>query len=106
MANKKKNSALSADLKNQLVAKMKNKAVVTPRAVAAPIRERVPHFDATLTDFSKHPDYEQIQLQTLFTDPTQMRSPYFRDHTSRAGAVSEIDDQACLLYTSPSPRDS
>ena len=100
MAKKKVNGGLSADLKNQLVERMKKKTAMAPRAVAAPIRERVPHFDATLTDFSKHPDYEQIQLQTLFADHTKMRSPYFRDHTSRAGAVSEIDDQPVVNFGS------
>ena len=91
---------MSADLKNQLVAKMKKKTAMAPRAVAAPVRERMPYFDATLTDFSKHPDYEQIQLQTLFADHTKMRSPYFRDHTSKAGAVSEIADQAVVNFGS------
>ncbi|MEP3233903.1 MAG: aminotransferase class I/II-fold pyridoxal phosphate-dependent enzyme [Hyphomicrobiales bacterium] len=97
---KKSRSGMSADLKNQLVARMKKKTTMTPRVVAAPVRERLPHFDAGLTDFSKHPDYEQIQLQTLFADHTQMRSPYFRDHNSRAGAVSEIDDQAVVNFGS------
>ncbi|MEP1442333.1 MAG: aminotransferase class I/II-fold pyridoxal phosphate-dependent enzyme [Hyphomicrobiales bacterium] len=100
MTDKKLRSGMSADLKNQLVARMKKNASVTPRAVAAPVRDRVPHFDPTLTDFSKHPDYEQIQLQTMFADHAQMRSPYFRDHSSRAGAVSEIDERAVVNFGS------
>lgn len=100
MANKGRRGGISPDLKNQLVARMKKKAAGAPRVVPAPIRDRVPHFDATLTDFSKHPDYEQIQLQTLFADHTQMRSPYFRDHGNRAGAVSEIDDQTVVNFGS------
>lgn len=100
MTEKSVRGGMSADLKNQLVARMKKKTAKTPRVAAAPVRERALHFDAALTDFSKHPDYEQIQLQTLFADHTQMRSPYFRDHTSRAGAVSEIDDQAVVNFGS------
>lgn len=100
MANKGRRGGISPDLKNQLIARMKKNAAGAPRVVATPIRDRVPHFDAALTDFSKHPDYEQIQLQTLFADHTQMRSPYFRDHGSRAGAVSEIDDQIVVNFGS------
>lgn len=100
MTSKNKRTGISADLKNQLLARMKNKPSVSPRAVAAPVKERVPHFDPELTDFAKHPDYEQIQLQSLFADHTKMTSPYFRDHSARAGALSQIENADVVNFGS------
>lgn len=79
---------------------MRAKTGAKPRVVAPLQKDRTRRFDTSLTDFTKHPDYEQIQLQSMFAEHSNLTSPYFREHTARAGATSEIDDRATVNFGS------
>lgn len=93
-------NGLSSHEKSDLIKRMRAKAKIKPRIVTAPAKERAKRFDPALTDFTKHPDYEQIQLQSMFAEHTNLKSPYFREHAARAGAVSCISNHQVVNFGS------
>lgn len=92
--------ALSGSAKDDLLQRMRSRATVKPRIVSVSKKTSVKSYDPSLTDFSKHPDYEQIQLQSMFAAHTKLKSPYFREHTSRSGALGVVDGATCVNFGS------
>lgn len=96
MKNGRTTGALSSDEKSSLIKRMREKAaakpLMGPHLLPVPKRNNIQKYDPALTDFTKHPDYEQLQLQSLFATHSNLKSPYFREHNARAGAISAIED--------------
>jgi len=100
LTERKITGALSGSQKDDLLKRMRSKTSPKPRVLASITPKRVKNYDPSSTDFTKHPDFEQIQLQTMFADHTNLKSPYFRNHNARAGAFSRIDDTPAVNFGS------
>lgn len=100
MASEKNSSTLSSIQKDDLLKRMRSKTTGKPRIVATPQKKSIKSYDQNFTDFTKHPDFEQIQLQTMFAEHTNLKSPYFRTHDARAGTTSSIDNKISVNFGS------
>lgn len=90
MTDKPRYGNLSKVAKDDLLTRMRKKSSAKLRPVAVAAKEKTTRFDSRFTDFTKHPEYEQIQLQSMFAEHSNIKTPYFRCHDTRAGSQSRI----------------